>query len=210
MKHLKIFEKWSKIDELKVTSYQDKNLKFHKGFDKCPCVKKQPWMMYDYDDDGVIDVISPNAVGDGREKRYKPNGVLELWEPSYDKNVRKVTQSKYKCEGDKVIDDWVKNPKKWITYKDTPFVKVMASTSEGDKIIPWMTKDSPGQNYIAKLQKHLIDKGYLKIPKPTGNLGKMTKTAILALAKKNAGEETNNTNGIRKSFYDAIFKYNYS
>jgi hypothetical protein len=199
MKHIQIFENFSAVSEA------NPSVKYDKGFDKCPCVMKQGWLNLDLNKDGSIEIIAPDGLTG--EKRYRPNGVLELWKTNPD-GTSTIKKSKYKCDGDKVVDDWVQNPKTWRTYKDTPFVKELPGGRNEYDIIPWMTKDSPGQNYISKLQQHLIDTGYLKISKPTGNLGVMTKRAILQLASKQAGEETNNSRGIRRLFYDSIFKNN--
>ncbi len=176
-------------------------VKYDKGFDKCPCVKKQGWFNYDLNNDGSIDSIMPTGLAGN--KKYKPNGVLEIFK-SKPNGTFEVVKSTYRCSGDKVVDAWLQNPKKWITYKgNNPWVK--AGLKE---YIPVFTRDSEGQSEIKKIQQKLIDKKFLKIKKPTGNYGEMTKQAIKDAAKMiNSGEETNIGAGITRGLYNTLMNH---
>jgi hypothetical protein len=203
MRHIKIYESFTTESGhwdgqghwVEDKPQADKN-NYHKGFDKCPCVKKQGWSGLDLDKDGVIEIISPGAVGG--DKRYKPDGVLELWKTKSD-GTAEITKSTYSCNGDKVIDGFVQNPKTWKTYKGNkpPFVKKGLI-----EYIPEYTQDGPGQDVIKKMQQKLIDAGKLKIKAPTGNYGKMT---IQAVKDFGTGDDvTNSYMGITRNLYNTL------
>lgn len=165
---------------------------------KFGCVTKQNWNTYDDNKDGKIDRIDGTSTGGGAFKFYLPNGVLNI--DSH--NGKPPLKSTYSCSGDKVIDSYLKNPVGKV-YSDpkNPFIK----SPNGDMIIPYYTKDGNGGLWITNLQKVLIRLGFLKIPKPTGFMGNMTKQAILqAVNKYNSGQYVNQTNGIQKKFYEQL------
>lgn len=209
MKHIRIYESFAnesghwdgKGNWVEDKPQADKN-NYHKGFDKCPCVKKQGWQGLDLDKDGVIEIIAPGGVtGD---KRYKPDGVLELWKTKGD-GTSEITKSKYLCKGNKVVDAFVQNPKTWKTYKgNNAFVKKGLI-----EFIPEFTRDGPGQDVIKKMQQKLIDKRFLKIKAPTGNYGKMTIQAVKDAGKSiSPGDDTTNSYmGITKGLYNTLMNH---
>ena len=187
---MEIMNESKNIDEFQV----DKGTDFS-AFSKYPCIKNTTmnngWTRYDDNNDGKIERVQ-QQLGAGGYKTYFPNGSIKIYANG------KETKSTYGCKGEKVIDSFMKNPAGKV-YSDAknPFVK-----QGPNEIIPYYTKDGNGGLWITNLQKVLIRLGFLKIPKPTGFMGNMTKNAIMAAVKKyNSGQETNQTNGIQKQFY---------
>lgn len=207
MKHIQIYEQF--LNEAgghwdgKGNWVEDKpaaEVKYHKGFDAFPCVKKQGWVNLDLDKDGIVEIIAPGGITG--EKRYLPGGVVEWWKGKPSGGFD-ITKGKYSCNNGKVIDSFIANPKVWTTYKNNnPWVKKGLQ-----EYIPYFTKDTDGQKEIQKLQQKLIDKGFLKIKKPTGNFGNMTKDAVKQAARKiMSSEETNIYDGITRQLYTLLMK----
>lgn len=161
-------------------------------FNNFPCILKQNWFKYDLNKDGVIDTITPDL----NVKKYTSDGIVHIFEPG-----NKVTKKRFKCVGDKVVDDFVKNPK-FKTYKGSPFIE-----DGGQRIPVFVTDNGSNGNIISQLQQKLIEKGYLRIKKPTGNYGRLTQQSIVLAAKKlMPGSEANQSRGITKELYDLIMK----
>lgn len=187
------------VNELQYNTSKDFSL-----YSKYPCLAKTAlknnWQRWDDNGDGKIDrVIVPSGAG-GAWKFYYPDGSLVFDNGDGLKNPQK--KSKYSCKGDEVIDTFLKNPPGKV-YSDpkNPFVK----SPNGVLIIPWYTKDGGGGQWIANLQKVLISRGFLRIAKPTGYMGNMTKQAVHDAVKKyNPGAETNQITGITKDFYNQM------
>ena len=175
-----------------------------KAFDKYPCLKasyERGEIMGNPGLDGIIHSFSTGvSVG---AKKYLPDGTVELIQ-----GVNDIIKTTYSCKNGKLIDEFVKNPKGKVYTNNDPWVKDPKDSSGKWDYIPWYTKDPQGSNWIAKLQKPLIDKGILNIPKPTGYLGNQTKNAILTAASKyNLTTKIFNDKGIGRELYDSITKF---
>ena len=164
-----------------------------KLFSKFPCVTN--FTPYQSDKNGMATIYF-QKIGQNKEaKYYYPNGTM-IW----DDNMGKRTKSTYSCQGGQVIDAFIKNAA-FKPYNGNPFV-----TDASGTYLPKQTTDN-GSNgkYVTLLQQGLIQKGYLRIPKPTGNYGRMTHSAVQLAAKDmDPGNEANQVRGVQKSLYDKI------
>ena len=177
-------------------------LPLDKRFDKYPCIKNyypSVYTGYDTNGDSIVDVVSAN------KKYYYPNGTVSM-----PQGGTQDVKSTYYCNGNKLIDKFVKNPKGKVYSGNDPWVKVDVGGKDEKGLgnydyIPWYTKDPSGGKWISNLQQVLINKKLLNIKVPTGFAGNMTKNATLNAAKQfMPTEETNSGNGIRRQFYNFL------
>jgi hypothetical protein len=185
-----------------VVTSQEKTVpkgKYDNGFlGKFGCVVKQGWRDLDENKDGIVDVISRGSTNE--EVRYYPNGKLKIFRGKPNPKPH-WEDSTWSCSGDKVVDKFLKNTS-FKPYKgDNPWVNQGGLTR-----IPVNTTDNgSGGKVISGIQQKLIDLGLLKISRPTGNYGTMTKMAVLDYAaKNNRAQYTNQENGITKDVYDQL------
>lgn len=186
-----------------VVNTQEKTVpkgKYDNGFlGKFGCVIKQGWREGDANKDGIVDYISRGSTNE--EVRYYPNGKSKIFRGAPPKPHWE--DSTWYCSGNKVVDSFLKNTA-FKPYKDNnPWV------NQGGVIrIALNTTDNGSNgNIIAGIQQKLIDLGLLKIRRPTGNYGVMTKKAIEDYAaKNNPTQYTNQTAGITKDVYDQLMK----
>ena len=108
-----------------------------------------------------------------------------------------------------LIDKFIKNPKGKTYTGNNPWVK-SSSGDKGKDFIPWFSKDPVGSDWIAKIQKYLIDNKYLSIAKPTGFLGNQTKNALLAWGHDtwnvNPKTDIDQNEGLYRKTYEIMFK----
>ena len=206
-----------------------------KGFEKFPCIIDQYYKNDQFSGEissegggnagrGGDDYLNPNPVANfliyrpkegGSSKVYYPDGTVEIFlgtdtkKGLYGQNVQKSTKTTYSCQGNNLIDKFIQNPTGKTYTGNNPWVK----NPSGDKtkdFIPWFSKDPAGSNWVAKIQKYLIDNKYLSIAKPTGFLGNQTKNALLTW-----GHDTQNVNpetdidqneGLYRKTYEIMFK----
>jgi hypothetical protein len=168
-----------------------------KNFAKFPCVTK--FVGYQKDTNGFPTVFTQSLGQGGESKLYYPDGTV-MW---IDGSGKK-TKSTYSCQGTKVIDQFIKNSA-FKTYNGNPFV-----TNQSGIFLPkQLTDNGSNEKYVTQLQQGLIQKGYLNIPKPTGNYGRMTQSAVLLAAKNmDPGNESNQVYGVRKDLFDKIVNPN--
>lgn len=177
-------------------------LPLDKRFNKYPCIKNYYPSTYtgtDSNGDSIIDVVYAN------QKYYYPDGTVSM-----PQGGSKYVKSTYYCSGNKIVDNFVKNPAGKFYTNNNPWVKVNAGGTDKNGLgnydyIPWYSKDPSGSKWVSNLQQVLINKKLLNIKAPTGFAGNMTKNAVLSAAKAYMPtEETNSTNGIRRQFYNHL------
>ena len=130
---------------------------------------------------------------------YFPFGKSVTYNPQKSKH----DQTTWGCENGKVKDGWRKNSKFKTYDPKNAWVKKGLQT-----YLPLnITDKGSNGNMVTQMQQKLIDLGFLKIPKPTGNYGVMTQAAIIDFCKGyNPGQETNQSLGITKDVYDQLLK----
>lgn len=181
--------------------------KYDKGFQgKFACVQtlsKSGASELDENKDGIVDLITVGgALG---EKKYFPNGKLQIFRSGTKENNMKPhwENSTWYCSGNKVVDNFIQN-KKQKSYQGNPFKKT-GGQLYGGAYLPINTTDV-GSNgkFVTNMQQKLIKGGYLKIPRPTGNYGRMTHQAIELFARDKGYTTMYDNGGLHKELYDNI------
>ena len=172
-----------------VISEQNTTVKRDAGFEKFPCLSTLSG--YDLNHDGSVDTYTQSLAQTGESKQYYANGTMKWIAAS-----GKITTGKYSCQGNKVVDSFIKNPTFKVLDQNTAFAA---------GYLPTFTKDGGVAGVVTKLQQALINKKFLNIKRPTGNYGRMTQSAVLLAAKSiDPANETNQSKGITKDLYDKI------